>query len=324
MSISENLHSKLPVPSGDSNHKKSTGLNKWLFIPRYRNDIITAFLFLIPSFIIFGVFVYYALGFNIYLSFTSWNFLSKTKEFINLDNYIRLYSSKIFWRSVGSTVYFAIGSVSISMVIGLLLAILLNQKIPIRGFFRTIIFSPYVTTTAAISLLWIWIFQPDFGLINFGLELIGIDGPKWLSDTTWAMPALIIMEVWRHTGYVMVIFLAGLQNVPNELYEAAEIDGAGGWRKFLNVTLPLLSPTTFFLLITSLLSSFNTFDQVQVMTKGGPAGSTTVFNYFIYEQAFVNFRAGYAATASTTLFFILLLITIFQMVASRRWVYYSA
>lgn len=324
MSTTNKTSSSHSEASKQSNHIGARGLAKWILVPRYRNDLIPAFLFLLPSLIIFGVFVYYALGFNFYLSFTSWNFLSKTKEFINLDNYARLFSSKVFLRAVWNTVYFSVGSVSISMVIGLALSILLNQKIPIRGLFRTIIFSPYVTTTAAISLLWIWIFQPDFGLINVGLEFIGIDGPKWLSDTKWAMPALIIMNVWRNSGYVMVIFLAGLQNIPSELYEAAEIDGAGGWRKFLNVTFPLLSPTTFFIMVTSLLSSFNAFDQVQVMTLGGPAGATTVFNYFIYEQAFVNFRAGYAAAASTILFFILLIITLFQIYASRRWVHYAA
>jgi ABC-type sugar transport system permease subunit len=279
-------------------------------------------LFLLPSLIIFGVFVYYALGFNVYLSFTSWNFLSKTKEFIGFDNYARLFSSKVFWEALRNTAYFAFASVTISLIIGLFLAILLNQKIPARGLFRTVIFSPYVTTTAAISLLWVWIFQPDFGLFNFALNLIGIDGPSWLSDTRWAMPALIIMNVWQNTGYVMVIFLAGLQGIDRTLYEAAAIDGADGWKKFLNITLPLLSPTTFFIMVTTLLNNFNTFDQVAVMTKGGPAGATTVMNYFIYQEAFVSFRAGYASAASTVLFLILLVITIFQTRFSRRWVHY--
>lgn len=292
------------------------------FRRRNQGDLSSAVLFLLPSLIIFGVFVYYALGFNVYLSFTSWNFLSSAKEFIGFDNYSRLFSSKVFWRVLWNTLYFSFGSVSISLIVGLFLAVLLNQKLPARGLFRTIIFSPYVTTTAAISLLWMWIFQPDFGLFNLALGLVGIEGPNWLSDTRWAMPALIIMNVWRNSGYVMVIFLAGLQNIPTTLYEAAEIDGANSWRKFLNLTLPLLSPTTFFITVTSLLSAFNTFDQVQVMTLGGPAGSTTVLNYFIYEQAFINFRAGYASSASIVMFVILLGLTIIQMVVSKRWVHY--
>jgi ABC-type sugar transport system permease subunit len=301
---------------------QNQNLLKWALVPSRRKNLLTAILFLLPSLLVFGVFVYYALGFNVYLSFTSWNFLSKTKDIIGFDNYVRLFSSKTFWKALSNTAYFAFASVSISLVLGLLLAILLNQKIPARGLFRTIIFSPYVTTTAAISLLWVWIFQPDFGLFNFALNLIGIDGPSWLSNTKWAMPALIIMNVWRNTGYVMVIFLAGLQGIDKTLYEAAAIDGAGGWKKFLNVTLPLLSPTTFFIMVTTLLNNFNTFDQVAVMTKGGPAGATTVLNYFIYQEAFVSFRAGYASAASTVLFLILLAITIFQTRVSRRWVHY--
>ena len=316
---------KIVAPSTDKDIpkvKKMHDILRWVKIPRNRKSLLTAFLFLLPSLIVFGVFVYYALGFNIYLSFTSWNFLTPSKEFIGFENYIRLFSDSLFWRALKNTAYFAIGSVSLSLIVGLILAILLNQTIPARGIFRTVIFSPYVTTTAAIALLWMWIFQPEFGLINYSLQILGIEGPRWLADARWAMPALIIMSVWRNSGYVMVIFLAGLQNIPGELYEAAEIDGAGGYRKFLNITLPLLSPTTFFITVTSLLAAFNTFDQVQVMTLGGPAGATTVLNYFIYERAFVNFRAGYAATASTIMFVILLAITIFQMIASKRWVHY--
>lgn len=301
---------------------KNGNFLKWFTVARHRTELMTAFLFLLPSLVIFGVFVYYALGFNIYLSFTSWNFLSPQKTFIGFENYIRLFSGPRFVQALMNTVNFSVGSVAISLVIGLMLALLLNQKIPARGLFRTIIFSPYVTTTAAIALLWMWIFQPRYGLINFGLSLIGVQGPSWLSDSKWAMPALIIMEIWRSVGYVMVIFLAGLQNIPGELYEAAEIDGATGFRKFIYITLPLLSPTTFFIVVTSLLSAFNTFDQVQVMTRGGPADATTVLNYFIYEQAFVQFRAGYAAAASTVMFLLLLVVTIFQVVASKKWVHY--
>lgn len=302
--------------------KSKRNFMKWFTVARLRKQFLTAFLFLLPSLVIFGVFVYYALGFNIYLSFTSWNFLSPSKAFIGLDNYVRLFTGTRFWQALLNTVYFAAGSVSVSLVVGLMLALLLNQKLPVRGLFRTIIFSPYVTTTAAIALLWMWIFQPQYGLINIGLGFFGIEGPRWLSDTKFAMPALIIMEIWRSTGYIMVIFLAGLQNIPGELYEAAEIDGASGFRKFWNVTLPLLSPTTFFIVVTSLLNAFNTFDQVQVMTLGGPADATTVLNYFIYEQAFVSFRAGYASAASTAMFILLLIITIFQLIASKRWVHY--
>ncbi len=301
---------------------KRAGMLSWITVPSSRKEFGTALLFLLPSVVVFVVFVYYSIGFNIYLSFTSWNFLSSAKTLIGFDNYIRLLTTEKFWTALATTFYFAFGWVSLSLVFGLGFAFLLNMKIPLRGLFRTIIFSPYVTTTAAVALLWMWIFQPQFGLVNLLLGAIGIDGPNWLSDTKWAMPAIIIMEVWRNTGYVMVIFLAGLQNIPGELYEAAKIDGAGMFRKFRSITLPLLSPTTFFITVTSLFTAFKVFDQVQVMTRGGPAGATTVLNYYIYEQAFVNFRAGFASAISTVMFVILLFLTLVQIIVSKKWVHY--
>ncbi len=295
----------------------------WFRNPRQRSDLITAFLFLTPSFIIFGVFTYYALGFNLYLSTVSWNFLSPTKTFVGLDNYQQLFSDARFWKVVQNTFYYAGGSVVLAMIFGLGLALLLNQKIRGRTVFRTLIFTPYVTTIAAISLLWIWIFDPSFGLLNYGLSLIGIDGPRWLTDTKWAMPALIIMNVWRTMGYDMVIFLAGLTAIPQELYDAADIDGAGKFAKFRYITLPLLSPTTFFIMVTSLIGALQVFDQVAVMTGGGPVDATKVFNYYIFEQAFAFFRAGYAAAIAMVLFVIVLALTLLQFIISRRWVHYD-
>jgi ABC-type sugar transport system permease subunit len=285
--------------------------------------MLTGLLFLFPSLVTFGVFTYYALGFNVYLSTTSWNFLSEAKDFIGLQNYIDLFNDTLFWKVALNTTYYAVGSVALSIAFGLLFALLLNQKIFMRGIFRTVIFSPYVTTSAAVALLWIWIFEPNYGLINYALSLVGIEGPVWLTSSQWAMPALIIMNVWRISGYVMALFLAGLTAIPRELYEAAEIDGAGRMATFFKITLPLLSPTTFFIVVTSFISAFQVFDQVSVMTLGGPADATKVFNYYIYEQAFITFRAGYASTISTVLFLILLGLTILQLRLSRKWVHYQ-
>lgn len=282
-----------------------------------------AALFLAPSLIIFGVFTYYALGFNIFLSTTSWNFLTPDFPHVGLDNYIRLFNDTHFWRALSNTAVFSIGTISFSMILGLLLALMLNEKIPARGVLRTIFFMPYVTTTAAVALLWVWIFDPRYGLINAALALFGIAGPRWLTDQSWSMPALIIMNVWKTLGYTMVIYLAGLQAIPRDLLEAAKIDGAGRWAMFRYITLPLLSPTTFFILVTTLLSTFQVFDQVAIMTQGGPVGSTRVLNFYLYEQAFVNMRAGYAATISTVVFIILLSITVIQVRLSRRWVHYQ-
>jgi sn-glycerol 3-phosphate transport system permease protein len=291
--------------------------------PLIRTDLATAILFLTPSVVIFGVFVYYALGFNFYLSLTSWNFLSENKRFIGLKNFQDLLADPQFWQVLRNTTYFSVGTVSLSMLVGLILALILNEKLPARGVFRTIFFSPYITTTAAIALLWVWIFDPRFGLINYGLGLVGIEGPNWLTNPTWAMPALIIMNVWKMSGYTMVIYLAGLTAIPKDLKDAAQIDGAGRWAVFWKITLPLLSPVSFFVTVTMLLSSFQTFDEVAIMTRGGPVGSTRVFNYYIYEQAFGGFRAGYASAIAVIFFLILLAITIVQVVLSRRWVHYQ-
>jgi sn-glycerol 3-phosphate transport system permease protein len=295
----------------------------WFQSKRNRKDLAAGLLFLLPSITIFAVFVYYALGFNIYLSFTSWNFLAPVKKFIGFTNYERIFTDLRFWKIMLNTTYYAVGTIVISLILGLIFALLLNQKIPGRGLFRTIIFSPYVTTTAAVAVLWIWMFDPSYGLINIGLSWFGIDGPRWLTDVNWAMPALLIMNSWRQSGYAMVIFLGGLTNIPHEYYEAAQLDGANRIKTFFYITLPLLSPTTFFLIVTSLLGAFQVFDQVAVMTQGGPVDATKVINYAIYTEAFVSFRAGYSASISTVLFIILLTVTIFQLRLSKRWVHYQ-
>jgi len=295
----------------------------WFRDPRKRRDRLTAFFFLLPSLCIFSVFVYYALGFNVYLSLTSWNFISPTKAYVGFRNFTDMWADPRFWNVVRNTTAYAVATVSLAAICGLGLALLLNQRVIGRGVFRTLIFSPYITTVAAISLVWVWIFDPTFGLFNYLLSLIGIAGPRWLTDTSWALPALIIMEVWRVSGYTMVIFLAGLTAIPREYYEAAAIDGANQWHCFWRITLPLLSPTTFFIIVTTLLTAFQVFDQVAVMTLGGPVDATKVFNFYIYEQAFITFRAGYAAAVSLVLFLLLLALTIVQVRLGKYWVEYQ-
>lgn len=291
---------------------------------RYKaSDMLTALLFLLPSLLVFGVFVYYALGFNVYLSTTSWNLLSEEVRSVGLGNYVRLLRDDTFWIALRNTIYFSGGTLAFSMSLGLLLALMLNEKLPARPLFRTIFFTPYITTTSAVALLWIWIFDPNFGLLNGALGVIGIDGPNWLTSQTWAMPALILMNVWKMTGYTMVIYLAGLTSIPRDLVEAARIDGAGRFAMFWRIVLPLLSPTTFFIMVTLLLSSFQVFDQVAIMTQGGPVEATKVLNFYIWEQAFVNFRAGFAAAIAIVFFGLLLVLTGTQLWLSRRWVHYQ-
>lgn len=288
-----------------------------------QKDLATAFLFLAPSLVIFVLFVYYPLVYNFYLSTTSWNFISPSKLFIGLDNYVRILGDARFWQVVKNTFYYAAGHVGLSMVLGLGLALLLKEKIFGRNLFRTLFFFPNITTTSAVALLWVWIFDPRFGLLNYVLSLGGIEGPHWLLDPIWAMPAVIIFSTWRSVGYVMLIYLGGLLSIPTDLYEASAIDGANRWQSFFKITLPLLSPTTFFLLVTSTIASLQVFDAIAVMTDGGPAGKTKVLNFMIWEKAFVEFKAGYASAVAVLLFLMILGLTFLQNTLSKRWVFYA-
>ncbi|MCA1646567.1 MAG: sugar ABC transporter permease [Chloroflexi bacterium] len=280
-------------------------------------------LFLAPSFVFFAIFWYYPLLASAYISLTKWNIVAPTKPFVGLLNYERLFADPRFMLIIKNTAFYSIGVVGTSMLLGLGLAVLLNRKMVARGLYRTAIFTPYVTSLAAVSLLWTWIFDPQFGLMNAGLRALLIPAPGWLSSPEWALPAIMVMAVWHSLGYNMVIFLAGLQNVPEELNEAARIDGATGPRLFWHITLPLLSPTTFFLVVTGLIASFQVFDAVAVMTQGGPLDSTNVFVFYLYQNAFQFFEMGYASAIAMVLFAIVIVLTAIQMVASRRWVHYG-
>ncbi len=291
---------------------------------RTKRDRLVAIAFLAPSFVIFAVFVYYALAFNVYLSATSWNFISPTKRFIGLDNFYEMFGDDRFWRIAKTTVTYAVGHVGLSMILGLGLALLLNQNLKGRTIFRTLFFFPNITTASAVALLWVWIFNPRYGLANYMLGILGIEGPHWLLHPTWALVAIIIFDTWRSLGYVMLIYLGGLLSIPSDYYEAAQIDGANRFQRFFKITLPLLSPTTFFLLVTSFINSMQVFDSVAVMTQGGPAKSTTVANYYIWQKAFLEFDAGYASAVSIVLFGFILILTIVQNLFSKRWVHYAA
>jgi multiple sugar transport system permease protein len=288
-----------------------------------KHDKITIFLYLTPSIIVFALFTYYVLGYTFYLSATSWNFITPVKRFIGLTNYSRIFQDPAFWNVLKNTFVFSIGNVVISMIMGLGLALLLKTPFFGRGFFRTLFYFPNVTTASAVAILWIWIFDPSFGLINYLLSLVGINGPRWLMDPKWAMPAVITLAVWRAMGYNMVIYISGLTSISKELYEAAKIDGASAWQQTRFITIPLLSPSTLFLLMTNFIGALQVFDVIQVMTNGGPVGATSVMNLHIYAKAFNEFRAGYASALSIVLFLIILTITILQNYAAKRWVHYG-
>lgn len=291
-------------------------------ISRKTREAIEAYILLLPTLVGLAVFTAGAVIAAFLISFTRWDIVTPA-EWIGIGNYQRLATEPLFWKVLGNTFYYTIFSVPLSLILSLVLALALNQKIRGVTIYRTMYFLPVVSSTVAVSLVWYWMYNPEFGLINYALEkLFKIHGPAWLSSTKWAMPAIIIMSVWKGLGYNMVIFLAGLQGVPQELYEAARIDGATGWQQFRNITLPMISPTTFFVLVMSTISSFQVFEQTYIMTKGGPAYSTLTLVYYIFQQAFQWYHMGYAAALAYVLFAVILVVTLLQAKFQGKWVHY--
>ncbi len=291
--------------------------------PSARREERVFYLFILPWLIGLVVFnigpVFGMLG----LSFTDWRISLDNLSFVGLDNYTKLFSDPIFWVSVGNTLYIVVGRVVFGVSFALLLAILLNQKVPGIAFFRAVYYLPTVTAGVAVALVWIWIFNPRLGILNYGLKQIGIQGPPWIYSSTWVKPSLILMSLFS-VGPIMIILLAGLQGVPKELYESAEIDGAGNWAKFRNVTLPMLSPVLFFVIIISVVSSFQNFTEIRVMTEGGPGESSNVMIWYLWENAFIFLQLGVAAAVAWIMFVILMALTGLQFRIGRRWVYYEA
>jgi multiple sugar transport system permease protein/sn-glycerol 3-phosphate transport system permease protein len=276
-----------------------------------------------PNLFLFGVFTFWPLFYNAYLSFVNWNFLRPTKRWVWFDNYIDVFSSSQFWVIVGNTIIFSVASVGLTLLIGLGLALLLNQPLRGRNAARAILFAPVIISGAAIAIVWSYIYDPRYGLLAQLLGFVGIRSPDWLVDPVWAMPAVIIVYVWQNLGYAVVIYLAGLQGIPRELYEAARVDGAGPWDRFRHVTLPGLSPIAFFLSVTSILACFQAFDIIKVLTDGGPANATNTLIYHLYELGFVSYEAGNAGVIAMVLFFIMLILTLFQIRYLERQVHYS-
>jgi multiple sugar transport system permease protein len=261
---------------------------------------------------------------TIYASFTSWNGLG-TPQWIGFANYARALGGQdnLLVLGIKNTFIFTLGYVPFAIAVGLALALLANEKL--RGIvaFRALFFLPVITSVVAVGMVWRWIFNTPFGIANWGLAQVGIAGPRWLGDPTWAMVAVIIVSVWQVMGYNMVILLAGLQGVPQELLDAASIDGAGRVRRFWHVTIPLLTPTLFFLSIIAVINSFQVFGLIYVMTGGGPGTATTVYVYQIWKEAFQLRNMGYAAALSWLLFMVIMAITWVQWKLAQRWVHYQ-
>jgi multiple sugar transport system permease protein len=245
------------------------------------------------------------------LAFTHYDILAGTMSWAGLDNFVAIFRDPVWWKSIWNTVVYTFFTVPVAMAIAVVIAVLLNTKMRARAWYRTAVFMPHITATVAIALVWMWMFEPNIGLFNWVLSWFGVRGPAWVSDPSWAMTSVILMSVWKGIGLKMVIYLAALQGIPHDLYEAAEIDGAGPVRRFFAITLPLLGPATFFVLVVSLIDSFQVFEQFYVLTpEGGPAGATTVMTYEIYKSAFQRFDMSTASAQSVVLFAFLLVLTI--------------
>lgn len=280
-------------------------------------------LFVAPALLLIGVFFAIPVCGAFVLSFTDFDIYSvgdfRSTRFIGLDNYRDLLTAPLFWTATRNTLYFVIIGGPLSAAVSLAAALLVNAKlVRFRPFFRSAFFAPWVTTLVAMALVWRYIYHPQYGLLNAALGVVGIGPIDWLGTTTWAMPSLILLSVWKNFGYNMLVFLAGLQSIPEELYEAAALDGAGSWRRFRHVTLPMLGPTFVFVGVVTMIASFQVFSEPYVMTQGGPLKSTLTLVLFMYEQGFRWWRLGYSAAIAVVLFGLTLVGTLVQLRMQAR------
>ena len=281
------------------------------------------YLFIFPAMLGFFLFMLYPMLSGVLISFTKWSGFG-AQEWAGTANYIKMFNDKHFIKAVWNTIYYTLGILTIGVPLALILAMFLNQKfLKGRNFFRAIYYLPVISMMVAVSMLWKWLLSTNHGLVNYFIGLIGLPPVNWLLDPHWAMPGLILMSIWKGTGFNMVIFLAGLQGIPRVYYEVADIDGANWWHKFRHVTLPLLSPATFFIIITTMIHSFQIFQQAYIMTEGGPQESTTTIVYYVYKNAFEWFNMGYACAQAVLLLIILILATYLQKELQKKWVFYE-
>ena len=278
----------------------------------------SAYLFIAPGLIHFVIFTLFAVGFAFYISFHEWNIIKPDKPFVGLENYLRLIEDTRFHRAVLNTLIFLVG-VPLNLTCALAVALLLNTQVRGQAIFRTMFYLPVVTPLVVSSIIWKWLYQGDYGLLNYYLLKFGIIQEKifWLADPQLALPALILMGIWIGTGGPMVIYLAGLQSIPQEMYDAAMVDGASAWQRLLYITIPLLRPTTFFLIVTNIIYTFQIFTEVYIMTNGGPLNRTTTIGYYLYVNAFRELDMGYATAMAFVLFAMIFGFTLLQWKFTR-------
>ncbi|WP_312107020.1 sugar ABC transporter permease [Lachnoclostridium sp.] len=281
---------------------------------------LMGYAFILPNLIGYSIFVFLPICFSFVLSLMKWDASQAPMEFVGLQNFTQILGDEIFRKSFGNTFEYALLTVLPTLVLSLLLAVLMNSKIKGINFFRTAFFFPYIASIVAVGAVWNMLFQPDFGPINEFLRFIGIaNPPRWVVDVKWAMIAIAIVTIWKFTGYYMIVYLAALQGIPSSLYEAASIDGAKGWQKLRYITIPMLTPTTFFVLIMLTIQCFKVFDMVYVMTGGGPGNATKTLVNYIYEKAFVSWQLGPASAGAIILFSVVLGITLIQFSGEKKW-----
>lgn len=298
-------------------------IREWFSSPMRVRRNIEGWLFVLPVVIGILAFQFFPILVSMYASLTRWDGINPP-VFVGLDNFVTLFTQDRFFRlTLRNTVYFTVGNVPLTIAVAFGLALLANRKMRGTTFFRTAYFTPFVTNVVAISLVWFWFYAPENGVLNGLLTTVGIDGPAWLSSSRWAMPAVILVSVWQGVGYSMIILLAGLQSIPESLYEAANIDGATSWHRLRYVTLPLLTPSFFFLMIVQFILSFQVFGIIFVMTQGGPANATNVYIYYLYQNAFAFGKMGYASAMAWILFVIIVVVTLIQWRVQKRWVFYG-
>ncbi len=284
---------------------------------------ITGWAFVLPTILLLGIFGIGSVGYVGYLSLLKWNLINPIPQFVGFQNYISVFSDVNFWDAVGRTILYLVGTTVIILPLSLVLALLLQDRLNANRIFRSLFFLPYVVPSVASAIAWSWLFEAHHGLVNMFLRMFHLSPQPWLSSPGEALIVIMLLYIWQFTGYFVILYLNGLQSVPRHLYESAAIDGAGGWQKLWHITLPMITPTTFFILMMSIIFSFLSFDQVYVLTQGGPAQSTTTIIYYLFQEGFQFFDIGRAGATAMVLFAFLLLITFLQFKGESRWVHHQ-
>jgi multiple sugar transport system permease protein len=288
-----------------------------------KEETISAYLFLAPTILLVSVFTVFPVLFSLFLSFHKWDYISAARPFVGLDNFRRLINTPRFWSTLANSARYGFAIMPLNIAVAMILALMVNQKLRGITIFRSAYFSPVVTSSVAVGLIWSWIFDPAFGPLNYALSLVGIGPQMWLGSPKLALYSLVVMAVWNGVGYNKMLFLAGLQGIPQEYYDAAVVDGANTLQQFRMITIPLLSPTTFFVFITGLIGALQVFDQIYLLTKGGPAGTTRTIVFYLWEVGFESFEMGYASAVAYFLFGVIFLLTLLNYRFGSRFVHYQ-